>query len=230
MKSNSAFMVALKLFLITAVAALCLALANMATEGVIEANNLKAELQTKKEVLSQASEFKKLNFAESDISQAASNGVRVEEFNIGLEKDRCVGYVVTVVSPNGYGGDVKVMVGLDAELNILKTVIVSAAETPGLGGNASKPKFIDQFKGKSGKLKVVKGEATKDDEISAISSATITSKAVTESVNAATELLENKLAAGFSPTTTVETDEKQKEIEEKTKEQMEKNPETGGAA
>ena len=54
--------------------------------------------------------------------------------------------------------------------------------------NAKKESFISQFTGKSGSISVVKGSASGDNEISAITSATITSKAVTSAVNKALEL------------------------------------------
>lgn len=225
---NNIVSVALRLFIITAVAALCLAAVNMITAPIIEANTMKSQTEAKIEVLPEAKEFKKLNFAESDIPVGTENGVRIEEFNIGLDGKESVGYVVTSVSANGYGGDVKVMVGIDLDLKIVNAKIIEASETPGLGGNASKPEFIGQFTGKSGELEVVKGKSGGENEISAISSATVTSKAVTSAVNAAVELLESKIEAGFTPNTVTDTSEKQKEIEEKTKEQL--SEQTGGAA
>ncbi len=225
---NSILSITLRLFIITAAAALCLAAVNMITSPIIEANTLKTQTEAKMEVLPKAKEFKKLNFAESDIPVGTENGVRIEEFSIGLDGKESVGYVVTSVSANGYGGDVKVMVGLDLDLKIENVKIIEASETPGLGGNASKPEFIGQFTGKSGGLEVVKGKSGGDGEISAISSATVTSRAVTSAVNAAVELLESKIEAGFTPTSVTDTSEKQKEIEEKTKEQIAEQ--TGGAA
>ena len=55
------------------------------------------------------------------------------------------------------------------------------SETSGLGSNASKPAFKDQFIGKSGTLAVSKDGG----EIEALTGATITSRGVTESVNSA---------------------------------------------
>ena len=63
------------------------------------------------------------------------------------------------------------------------------AETPGLGSKASEPNFKGQFSEKEAKeLSVVKGSATSDNQIAAISGATITSEAVTTGVNAAMKI------------------------------------------
>ena len=81
-----------------------------------------------------------------------------------------------------------VLTAMKADGSIAGAQILEMQETAGLGMNASKPEFIDQYKGKKSKLHVVKDGASKDDEIQAISAATITSKAVTKSVNTAMDL------------------------------------------
>ena len=98
-----------------------------------------------------------------------------------------VGYAFTL-SANGYGGAVKCVVGIDKSGNLTAVEITDVSnETPGLGQNAVKPSFTDQFKDKSGELSVVKSGA-KENEIQAVTGATITSKAVVSSVNLAMEL------------------------------------------
>mgnify|MGYP003095539398 CR=1 FL=1 len=64
-------------------------------------------------------------------------------------------------------------------------------ETAGLGQKATLPEFYEQFKGKGTKLSVKKGGGAGENEIDAISGATITSTAVTNVVNAATEFVED---------------------------------------
>ena len=230
MKNKEIVSVALKLFVITAVATLCLAVVNKVTAPVIAENALKTETEAKMEVLSAAKEFKKLSFSETDTPTAAENGVRIEEFNLGLDGDTGVGYVITAVSNAGYGGDVKVMIGLDNELKVVRAKILESSETAGLGANASKPEFINQYVGKGGGLNVVKGAASADNEISAIASATVTSRAVTSCVNGAVELMETKLAGGFTPNTVTEVNEKVEETKKATEDQLNaaQNEQTGG--
>lgn len=101
--------------------------------------------------------------------------------------DETVGYAFTL-SANGYGGAVKCVVGIDKSSKITAVEITDVSnETPGLGQNAGRVSFTDQFKGKASELSVVKSGA-KENEVQAVTGATITSKAVTKSVNLAMEL------------------------------------------
>ena len=98
-----------------------------------------------------------------------------------------VGYAFTLGS-NGYGGTVKCVVGIDVNGKITAIEITDVAnETPGLGQNAGRASFTNQFKSKSSELSVVKSGA-KENEIKAVTGATITSKAVTNCANLAMEL------------------------------------------
>ena len=106
-----------------------------------------------------------------------------------------VGYVFDCSGDaKGYGGDVSVTVGIDTEGKItgIQPDDVSN-ENPGLGQNSDKASWKAQFVGESGDLTVVKSDKsaqdnTSDGKINAITSATITSKAVTSSVNAALDM------------------------------------------
>ena len=92
------------------------------------------------------------------------------------------------LSANGYGGAVKCVVGIEADGKITAVEITDVAnETPGLGQNATKPSFYEQFSGKNSAITVVKSGA-KENEVNAVTGATITSNAVTKSVNLALEL------------------------------------------
>lgn len=96
-----------------------------------------------------------------------------------------IGYAFTV-SESGYGGEIQVMVGINTDGTVKKVQIVAADdETPGLGQNVKKDSFLGQFIGKAGELKVVKTAPSADSEIQAVTSATISSSAVTRAVNAA---------------------------------------------
>ncbi|MBQ7097746.1 MAG: FMN-binding protein [Clostridia bacterium] len=177
---KNAIIISLKLFVITAVAALCLAAVNMVTEPIIKKNSEKNQVLAQQKVLSAAKEFKAVEAPLPDVS-----GVKTEKVNVGYDGRDVVGYAITVVSDAGYGGKIKVIVGVKNDLTVEKIEILEHSETAGLGANAAKPKFSGQFEGKKGGFSVVKGSAKNVNDISAISSATITSKAVTSCVNAA---------------------------------------------
>lgn len=100
-----------------------------------------------------------------------------EEYFVGFgESGEIVGYAVKGSDPGGYGGDVVLMVGLLADrTTVVCYKTLAAAETPGLGMKLNTPEFAGQFAGKDGSsLKVVKDGG----DIDAITSATITSRAV----------------------------------------------------
>lgn len=89
------------------------------------------------------------------------------------------------VSPNGFGGAIGLIVGISPENTVLGVQVVSSTETSGLGSRASEPEWREQFVGKTGPLTVQKNVASGENDILAISGATITSRAVSSGVQAA---------------------------------------------
>jgi len=89
-----------------------------------------------------------------------------------------------LIDAKGYGGTISLMVGIKPDGTVAGISILSSSETPGMGKKAENPDFYEQFSDKDvDAFTVVKGTAGSDDEISAISGATITSKAITNAVN-----------------------------------------------
>ena len=101
-----------------------------------------------------------------------------------------LGYVVTSHSNDSYDGLVQILVGINAVKTIKGIEMLELNDTPGLGQRAEEPEFKGQFAGKSGEsLTVTKSGNAGEGEINAISGATITSRAVTNAVNAALYLM-----------------------------------------
>lgn len=93
---------------------------------------------------------------------------------------KTVGYAGIGSDPNGYGGVIELMVGFDASFGIVSYKALQATETPGLGTKLSSPEFMSQFSGKQADKSLL---VTKDGgKIEAITSATITSRAVCAAV------------------------------------------------
>ena len=90
-------------------------------------------------------------------------------------------------SANGYGGKIGMVVAINMTEETLRGVAVTThTETPGLGAQAkSDPSFAAQFAGKP--ITDSFGVTTDGGQISALSGATITSRAVTIGVNNAVE-------------------------------------------
>lgn len=110
-----------------------------------------------------------------------------------------VGYVFETEA-KGYGGTVKVMTGINTEGSITGVIVLEHSETPGLGANAEKESFRDQYKEQpvanlTGGIQIVKFQAPNEGEIQAMTGATITSTAVTGAVNLAIEQYQNAYAS-----------------------------------
>lgn len=96
-----------------------------------------------------------------------------------------LGYVISVTDPNSYGGDVTLSIGVTNDGTLNGYSITTINDTAGLGMKAKEDSFSSQFAGKQVEsFEVTKTGATSDNQIDAISGATITSSAVTSAVNA----------------------------------------------
>lgn len=96
-----------------------------------------------------------------------------------------LGYVMESTSANGYGGDIVLYVGIRLDGTVNGVKILEMSETPGLGQEAPNV-LTPQFAGKKvDSFTYTKTGAKADNEVDAITSATVTTKAVTEAVNGA---------------------------------------------
>lgn len=169
------------LFLITGISAFILAEANKITAPIIEVNNQRNQEAAMRKVLPEADE----EGGFEELADAADKENNITEVYAAKHDGEVIGYAV-ISEPMGYNGTVSMVVGVDCDGVVTGVDITSQSETPGLGANCAKPEFIEQFKGKTEGISVVKGSA-EGNKIDAITSATITSKAVTEGVNRAVE-------------------------------------------
>jgi len=154
------------LTVIAGVCAAVLAYVNDLTKDPIAEMLVKKTVEAAKAVLPDGT-------ASVDTAQFADG----EEYFVGKDSGGAVlGYAVKGSDPGGYGGDVVLMVGFRADR---KTVVcyrtLAASETPGLGMKLNTPEFSGQFAGKDGTALRVKKDGG---DVDAITSATITSRAV----------------------------------------------------
>ncbi|MBO5060581.1 MAG: RnfABCDGE type electron transport complex subunit G [Clostridia bacterium] len=166
------------LFAITAIAAAILAGVNGFTAPLILENNRRTQEAAMKTVLPQAKAFEAVEFSREE-------GSVVTEIYSGGDAG-----VAVKVTPNGYGGEISMIVGIDNEYKVTGIEIISQSETAGLGSNCTKEEFKAQFVGKTENIEVVKNGAT-GNQVDAISSATITTKAVTRGVNEAVNTIKS---------------------------------------
>ena len=173
------FTLTVTLLLITAGVAAALAGVNAVTAPIIEKINAEKTTKAIAAVLPDA-ETAVISY-EASVKEDAVQTVYTSE----------AGYAVKV-QVGGFGGTITMMVGVDKEGAVLGIDIISHAETASLGDvaaskNAKGQAFRGQFVGKTGTLAVNKDGG----EIDAITSATITSRAVTSGVNTALEFIAN---------------------------------------
>ena len=175
------------LLLITGIAGILLGGAYEITKVPIAKQIASDRQAAMKEILPSADKF---DTADVDIK----GNEKISEVNAGLTGTQIAGYAIKV-TPKGYSGAVNIMVGISTEGKVTGIKILSHTETPGLGANAPKPEFSGQYKDKpiENKLEVVKIAPTKENQIQAITGATITSKAVTLGVNDAIDFYNSSL-------------------------------------
>ena len=182
---DSIGMTTLILFLICVVITFALAGTNFITQGKI------TELEEKNQKASMALVIKADDYKENALEYTDKNGTEsVVVYYTAVSKDEEIGYIFNT-SAKGYGGDINVMTGIDKDGKITAVKILSAAdETPGLGGNVTKNSFYSQFSGKTKDFELVKNSATGDNQVIAVTGATISSTAVKTAVKNAFELFE----------------------------------------
>lgn len=110
------------LLIISAISAGILRTANNMTLPIIEEREIKAQIEARKSVFSDADEF---------IEDAIVKKSDIEFIPAYKEKNH-IGYVVNAVG-QGYGGDINFTFAFDLEGKIKGLKILSAKETPGLG-------------------------------------------------------------------------------------------------
>ena len=96
-----------------------------------------------------------------------------------------LGYAFTVTTAEGYGGDIQFAMGIREDGTLNGISILSIGETAGLGMRANTDEFKNQFKDRNvEKFVYTKNGAAAEDEIDALSGATVTTNAMTNGVNA----------------------------------------------
>lgn len=176
------------LFLITLISGLVLGGVYQITKNPIQEQKVKAEKAAYQKVFSDATGF--ISIGEEELIQGnqllQENGyTSVVEAASRAEKDsELLGYVMKITTPEGYGGDITISMGLRKDGTVTGVEMLSISETAGLGMKAKEPAFRNQYNDKQvEEFEVTKIGESGEQMIDAISGATITSKAVTDAVN-----------------------------------------------
>ena len=118
-----------------------------------------------------------------DFEKCSDGGI---EYYTAIKGGDTAAYIFTE-SAKGYGGDVSVMNAVKPDGTVAGVAILDVSnETPGLGQNAAKESFYSQYAGlKKGVSLLKNGAKAENNEVDAVTGATITSTAVTRAVNTA---------------------------------------------
>lgn len=121
-------------------------------------------------------------------------GSIITAVNGAYDGDKLVGHTIRLTA-KGFHGKIDMVLGVTVDGKLGGIKILNHSETPGLGANIVKESFKKQFQGKSidNVLEVVKTGAASENQIDAISGATISSTAVTKGVNDALAFYKTEL-------------------------------------
>lgn len=197
MKSKNGFVEMIKnagiLFAITLIAGLALGFVNELTkEPIAYQQELKVQ-RACAAVFDDAASFEALPAT----GGSQGNGVEIGTVFKALAGDgTLLGYVINTTSSEGYGGDISLMMGVRMDGTVNGISLLAIAETPGLGMQAGDV-LVPQYAGKNVPSFIyTKSGAVNDNEIDAISGATVTTAAVNNAVNGGLTYFNNTLKEG----------------------------------
>lgn len=190
------------LLVITLVSGLLLGLVYQITKEPIALQKEKAKQEAYREVFQTADSFEETELLPLDEQAWADAGFAQETIDeVMIAKDAsgaAVGYVITVTTKEGYGGDIRFTVGIADDGTVNGISLLEISETAGLGMRAGEV-LVPQFAGKNVEsFEYSKTGASADDQIDAISGATITTNAVTNGVNAGLYYFRTEIMRGGS--------------------------------
>ena len=141
------------------------------------------------------------SFIEILPNQRLKNNVAIKAY-IAKKDSKVTAVILETRAPNGYSGEIKILVGIDTKGYILGTRVVKHQETPGLGDyiDVTKSDWINIFTYSSLKNTSQSEWAVKKDQgkFDYVSGATITARAVVNAINESLNFFkENKLEMGI---------------------------------
>jgi Na+-translocating ferredoxin:NAD+ oxidoreductase subunit G len=176
---------AASLFIAAAITVAALSFVYNKTYESIEKQKNKAQEKAMREIFM----YGTYTFKEVPFSPTKSINAVYEVYSLVSDfNPKKAGYILKL-STEGYSGPIEFIIGfgIGNSKEIKGIRILRQSETPGLGALSVKYDFYGQFSGKRiSPLKVTKSSPNSD-EIQAITSATITSRAITNAVNEAIE-------------------------------------------
>jgi electron transport complex protein RnfG len=137
------------LTVVAALAGLILALVEAATREPIAEQRRQEMLRALKAVLPPVD-----NAPDTDAVQLVTGHDRKGReqqgtFYRGRQGGQLNGIAFQVTAPDGYGGNIDIMIGIDPQGTVTGVAILKHSETPGLGDKIARPEFTGRFVGKA---------------------------------------------------------------------------------
>ncbi len=170
------------LTVISVVSAAILGVVNSLTEPVIQAQHELAQQKALQEALTTATEFEAEEAFLEALHQSGQTGV-VEVYR-GYRDAETEGFVF-IVDQKGYAGVIRMAVGVGQTGNLAGVTVISQSETPGLGAKVTDGDFLSQLAFQEATTQNQLAVTQDKGEVEAITSATISSRAVVHGVNMA---------------------------------------------
>lgn len=194
---NGMLRLILVLTLITSGAGLILSLVESVTREPIAEQRRLETLRALKAVLPPADNSPDADTVQLKTGQDKRGRDLFRTFFRGRQESTLSGIAFQVVAPDGYSGNINVMVGVDPEGTVSGVEILSHNETPGLGDKITFPAFKGIFVGKN--LENADWRVKKDGgEFDQITGATISPRAVVVAVRKGLEFFRDHRAEIFA--------------------------------
>ena len=173
---------ALILALICGICVFLLAGTYSITRSKIKEQEEASAQERKLTIFPEADSFEELEFSAEIRSELTTKGILPDEVFTAKGKDGSVMGYIFVTSGFGYAGQIETTTGIGTDGKIVMVIATAASDTPKLGKEVEGRPFLDGFTGLSTGSEIVLNQ-----DVAAVSGATISSRAATGCINRARE-------------------------------------------
>lgn len=189
---KKSLILAVKLFVICAIAAACLAFVNSKTAPVIQARLEEKTKEAYGKVFPEAEDFETLD----DAKLLNDNIIGIVEAKVSGNTE---GYVFNVSTPSGYDGPINFVIGVKNDGTVVGFEVLAQTETTGYGASVAEEDYQNRMQGAilNGPVEMVEGNGA-EGQVPGISGATRTSDAMHAGFNAVVDKLQELLGGQTS--------------------------------
>ncbi|MBR2751253.1 MAG: FMN-binding protein [Lachnospiraceae bacterium] len=180
MQKLKGFLPAIVLALICSICVFLLAGTYALTKDKIADQEKAAAQERKLTIFPDARSFEPLQYSDSIRNELKSQGIDPDEAFVAYSATGdALGYIF-VNTGFGYAGNIVTTTGIDSKGKIIMVIATAASDTPKLGKEVEGRPFLDGFTGLSTESEIILNQ-----DVAAVSGATISSRAATACVNRA---------------------------------------------